>query len=217
MLHLDYKTFHVYKGVLCQYLDGVNYNFEDKTFLSALLKRCADKHPNCMVHYEVINVSPLHAPSGKVYRKCRCVCDIRVIYKPEVSSRDYKFDTEVVKEVAYTSSHRSYVIGQHREIVRPIASVSSRDKIVPTDEDGVFAVKGTIFSGTYDECKRYVDYVRQAPECYKNKAATCSSMWMLELRTDINGTCPTTKYTKQKSHTTDSFHRRMSSGNRYSC
>ena len=215
MLHSGYKTFHVYKDVLCQYLDGVNYNFENGTFLSALLKRCAEKHPNSYVHYEVINVRPYNAPSGKVFRNCRCVCDIRIIYKPEVSSRDHKFDTEMVADVAYTSSHRAYITGQHREIVRPVASVSSRDKIVPTD-DAEFTVKGTIFSGTYDECRRYVDYVRQAPECYKNKAATCSSMWMLELRTDINGVCPTTKHTAQKMpKSAESFRRRMSGGNRY--
>lgn len=213
MLHSEFKHFHTYKNVICQYLDGVNYDFEDRTFLSALLKRCSDKHPNCMVHYEVINVCPLHAKSGKVYRKCRCVCDIRVVYKPEVSSRDYQFDTEIITDVAYTSSHRPYVIGQHREIARPVVSVSSRDKIVPTDD--AFTVKGTIFEGTYDECERYINYVRTAPQCYKDKAATCSSMWMLELRTDINGVCPTTKRTAQKMPKAESFHRRLASGNRY--
>lgn len=210
MLHDGYKLFSTNKNVKCLYYDGVNYQFEDGTMLESLLNKCAEHFPDRFVFYEAENPRKYRGMNGEHY----WLVDINIVYSPKkVSSRTHKFDTEVVVDVAHTSTGRPYVTGQHRERVLPVAKVSSRIYEISPD---LFKVKGTIFSGTYDECERYIKYVRTAPECYRNRAAQCPNWAVLVLRTDISGKCAETKYTAQKMpKSAESFHRRMSGGNRY--
>ena len=204
MLHKGYKVWYTYKGVLCQYLDGVNYDFENINTLHITMDRCRKKHPEASVWYEVVNVRPYNAPSGKVYRNCRCECDVRVIYRYPEKSTPVKIDKTVKPVVTLT-------------VRTDDAGVIRMGKYTITKSaDDKYVVEGSEFVGTLDECTQYVEYVRKAPDCYKSRAQKCHNMNELIFRTDIKGYCNTAFHTAQKMpKKAMDFHRRLGGGNRY--
>lgn len=224
MIHTGFKTYNIYKNIPCQYNDGVNYKVDD-CMLKDLMNRCAERHPNSNIWYEVINVKPMRRidSHGENYGEHTFVmCDLRIVYKPEVTPVEHDYDTEVITEVKYTTSNRPYVVGSHREIIKPV--VSSRPTKTLTgykyrgfDISDKFEVAGTIFVGkSLDDVITFCDYVKKAPECYKVRAMKyCQNLADLEFKTDYNGECKLIVRTAQKSPKSDSFHRRMASGNRY--
>ena len=205
LVHDNFKIWHTYKGVLCQYLDGVNYDFDKHLDLGTILERCRKKHPNSVVWYEVINVRPYNAPSGKVFKKCRCLCDIHVIY---------------------AESTQKVVPLKKIKITKPVLTVRKNSSLIKKLADGNYAVEKSTFVGTFEECEQYLSYVRIAPQCYKDRAMKCHNMAELFMRTDIiinddgsvtdGGKCVCTKYTAEKSHKSDlNFRYKMHKGSAY--
>ena len=202
----NFKIYHTYKGILCQYLDGVNYDFENLNTLHVTMDRCRKKHPESFVWYEVINVHPCNAPNGKVYRKCRCVCDIRVIYsphKPEQAPKPDPRNKPTAKILTVRKDDGTIRIGKY--------------SILKSTDGDNYTVEGSKFVGTLDECKTFVEYVRKAPQCYKDRAMTkCANMDELTMRTDFGGKCILTKYTAEKKHKYDlNFRYTMHKGTAY--
>ena len=201
--HENFKVYRTYKDVLCQYLDGVNYDFEHLNTLNTTMNNARKRHPHAFVWYEVVNVRPYNAPNGKVYRKCRCLCDVRVIYRECKPEKSKKLDLTNKPAVTLTVRNDGDVIRMGKYTIIKSA-------------DGNYAVEGSEFVGTLDDCTKYVNYVRTAPECYKNRAVKCHNMEELIFRTDISGTCNTAIHTTQNKPTTSmAFHQRMARGNRY--
>lgn len=209
LVHNNFKVWYTYKGVLCQYLDGVNYDFDKRLTLGTTLERCRAKNPDSVVWYEVINVRPYNAPNGKVYRNCRCVCDIRVIYA-EPSQKLVVYGK--VDKTVLTVRKDDGVIRNGKYTIKKLT-------------DGKYAVEKTEFVGTLDECNKWCEYVRQAPQCYKDRAVKCANWNELFMRTDIvdkdgvvsgGGKCVCTKYTAEKNHKYDlSFRYKMHKGSAY--
>ena len=205
LVHNNFKVWYTYKGVLCQYLDGVNYNFDKNLTLGATLERCRAKNPNSIVWYEVVNVRPYNAPSGKVYRNCRCLCDIRVIYSPKKLGEYGKVDKTIKPKVTLLTVRKD-----DGDIIR-IGKYTLK-KLT----DGKYAVDKSAFVGTLEECEKYVEYVRQAPECYRIRATKCANWNEFVMRTDFGGKCVCTTYKVEKNHKYDlNFRYKMHKGSAY--
>lgn len=204
LVHKNFKVWYTYKSVLCQYLDGVNYNFDKNLTLGTTLERCRKKHPDAIVWYEVVKVRPYNAPSGKVYRNCRCVCDIRVIYSEPKAPDCGKIDkTTKLKVTLLTVRKDDNTIRMGKYTFKKSA-------------DGNYAVEGSEFVGTLEECTKYVEYVRQAAQCYKDRAVRCKNITELTMRTDFGGDCICATHTAEKSHKYDlSFRYKMHKGTAY--
>jgi len=206
MIHKDYKVFHAYKDILCQYLDGVNYDFEHFNTLSATMDKCRKKHPNAIVWYEASNVRPVKKQGGITY-KTRCFADIKVIYheQPDQIMPAHK----KVRATASSSATTKIIDNKIKYGVYLISKVGKND-------DDCFTVQGSVFVGTLLECKQFCDYIKTAPECYKDRALKCKTYNELLMRTDFNGSCITTIKTAQKMPSKPmSFHGHRSRGNRY--
>lgn len=202
LLHQGYKVFHIYKDVICTNCDNVNYCVEDVCHLQQILKRCIDKHPNCTVWYELINARSLRG-------RTTYLCDLKVVYKPQPENLTVKFDTEVVTEVAHTSTGRPYVTGQHRE--RVLFEVAPRASKIVEVGSGIYAVEGTKFRGSLADCKWFEDKLRTEPECFKKLLLKARSKFDYDRLYSQSVTTTAQKMPKKA----DSFHRKMSSGNRY--
>lgn len=208
LVHENFKVWYTYKGVLCQYLDGVNYNFDKHLSLGTSLERCHEKHPDSVVWYEVVNVHPYNAPNGKVYRNCRCLCDIKVIYAEKSQN------APVYGKVADKKNKPK------------ISLLTVRKALIKKLTDGKYAVEKTEFVGTLTECNQFINYLKIAPQCYKDRAVKCHNMAELTMRTDIvinddgsvtdGGKCICTKYTAEKNHKSDlNFRYKMHKGSAY--
>ena len=204
LVHDGYKIWYTYKGVLCQYLDGVNYDYECLS-LHTTMAKCQKKHPDCMVWYEVVNVYPFNAPNGKVYKNCKCICDIRVVYAPKQLCEYTKIDKTVRPKVSLLT------------VRKDDGNIHMGKYIIKKLTDGKYSVDKSAFVGTLEECKKYVEYVRQAPQCYKDRAERCINWSELFMRTDIGGgKCVCTKYTAEKNHKYDiNFRYKMHKGSAY--
>ena len=207
MIHKDYKIFHTYKDVLCQYLDGVNYDFEHFNSLYITMDKCRKKHPNAMVWYEAVNVRPYKGQNGTTY-KTRWLADVRVIYHER---QDQVVSTHKKVKVVANSSATTKIVG-NKTIKYGMYIINK----VGNNDDDRFTVKDSVFVGTLVECKQFCDYVKTAPECYKDRAMKCATYKELLMRTDLGGSCITTIKTAQKMPEKPmAFHSRMSRGNRY--